>query len=65
MEFGIEKCAMLLMKKGIKRNNGRNRNTVTRQNKSTWRKREIQVFSHTRSGHDQTEMKRKVKKGVP
>ena len=54
MEFGIEKCAMLVMKKGKKRNNGRNRITVTRQNKNTWRKRELQVPRHTRSGHDQT-----------
>ena len=54
MKFGIEKCAMLVMKKGKKRNTVRNRTTSPRKNKNTWRKRELQVPRHTKSGHDQT-----------
>ena len=49
IKFGIEKCAMLIMKKG---NNGMDRTVRSRKNQNTWRKGNLQVLGNFGSGHD-------------
>ena len=53
MEFSIEKCTMLIMKrKNI--DNGRNRTTKSRKNQKARRKGNLQVLGNIGSGHSQT-----------
>ena len=65
MEFGIEKCVMLIMKKGKKRNNGKNNTPKSEKHQNTCKKIKLQVLGNTGNRHHQTEMKEKVKKRVP
>ena len=51
MEFGIEKCTMLVMKM---RNNRRNRTTKSRNNQNTRRKENLQILRNIGSGHHHT-----------
>ena len=37
MEFGIEKWAMFIMKRGYRRISGRNRTSTTRRNPNAWK----------------------------
>ena len=62
MEVYIEKCVILVLKKGEKTNHGRNTTTKLGNYGNTWRKRELQILGNFGSGHYQTEMKVKVKK---
>ena len=54
MEFGIEKCAMIVMKSGKRKNDGRNRTTKSRKNLIIWRKGNLQILGNIGSGHHQT-----------
>ena len=62
MEFGIGKCAMLIMKSGKRQIN---RTTQPRKNQNTWRKGKLQVLGNMKIGHNYTSGVRKKKKRVP
>ena len=53
MEFGIEKCAMLIMKI-VKRNNGRNKTAKSEKYQNSWRRRKLQVPGNIECRHHQT-----------
>ena len=53
MEFGIEKCAMLIMRSGILPNDGRNTTTKKRKNQNARRKENLQISRNIRSGYHQ------------
>ena len=51
MEFIIKNYAILVMKKGKKTNNGRNRIVKSEKNQNTWRKGKLQVLGNIGIGH--------------
>ena len=51
MEFGIEKCAILIMRMTHK---GRNRTIKPRKDQSARRKENLEILRNTGSGHYQT-----------
>ena len=53
MEFGIEKCSMLVMKKWQTKSNRRNGNTKSRQNKNARREKNVQILGHLGGWHHQ------------
>ena len=54
MEFGIEKYAILIIKRGKTTNDGRNRTTKSRKNQNAWRKGNLQIRGNIGSGRHQT-----------
>ena len=66
MEFDIQKCAMLIMKRKGKRNNEGNITTKLGKHQNTWWKRKLQVNENIRIGcHKTNRNERKSKKIVP
>ena len=65
MEFGIEKCAMLIMKLEMTWD-GRNRTSKSRQNQNARRNGNLQIHGNIGSGHPETlGGERKNEKRVP
>ena len=62
MEFGFEKCAMLIMKGVEKRDNERNRIAKSEKHQNTWSERKLQVLGDIRGGLHPFEMKEKIRK---
>ena len=62
IEFGIEKCALHIMK-WKNRNNRRNGTAKSRKNQNAWIEGKLPVLGNIESGrHQQKEMKKKKKK---
>ena len=53
MEFGIEKCAMLIKKERKTANDGRNRTSKSRKNQNVRRTVSLQILGNMGSGHHQ------------
>ena len=51
MEFGLEKCAMLI---GVTTHNGRNRTTKAKKDQNVRSKRNLQILGNIESGQHQT-----------
>ena len=65
MEFGIAKCAMLIIRSGKWWNNGRNRTAKSINNQDARRKGKLQALWSTGSGHHETRRdERKNTKGI-
>ena len=64
MEFGIEKCAMLITKSRKRKNDGRNSTTKSRKNQNTQKKGNVHILGNIESRHHWTigDKKKKILK---
>ena len=64
MEFGLEKCAIFIMKSGKPQMTARNRTTKSRKNQNARRKENLQLLWNIGSRHHETRGDKRKKKRI-